>query len=103
VDEGTFGVDVGSADPEPEIQVGLIWGGGPSPTSSTATPTRGAIGAISVIALQLRANSAYDIRVDGARLDCLPVCPGMVNIYDLRGSVVSASGDPFPSLTISAL
>jgi hypothetical protein len=54
-----------------------------------------------LVALQLRANAAYEIREHGKRLDCRPVGPGMVNIYDLRGSVVSASAQPFHSLTFT--
>lgn len=54
-----------------------------------------------LVALQLRANSAYEIWEHGKRLECLPVRPGMVNIYDLRGSVVSASAQPFHSLTFT--
>jgi AraC-like DNA-binding protein len=64
---------------------------------SAPIPPRDAL----LIALQLRANAAYDIWLDGKRLDCLPVRPGMVNVYDLRGSVVSASAQPFHSLTFT--
>lgn len=54
-----------------------------------------------LVALQLRGNKDYEIWEDGRRLDCLPVSPGTVNIYNLNRNVVSASAQPFHSLTFT--
>lgn len=54
-----------------------------------------------LVALQLRANKDYEIWEDGKRIECLPVAPGTVNIYNLNRSVVSASAQPFHSLTFT--
>lgn len=64
---------------------------------SAAIPAQDAL----LVALQLRANSAYDTWEDGKRLDCQPVRRGMVNILDLRRNVVSASAQPFHALTFA--
>src|ERR1041384_970346 len=54
-----------------------------------------------LVALQLRGNKDCQIWEDGTRLDCLPVAPGTVNIYNLTRNVVSASAEPFHSLTFT--
>src|SRR5688572_30659434 len=47
-----------------------------------------------LVCLQMRDTTTYDIWEDGKRLDCLPVARGMMNIYDLRGGLASASAEP---------
>jgi len=54
-----------------------------------------------LVSLQLATTFVYDAWEDGRHVDCLPCGRGMVNLFDLRRNVVTASVQPFHAITFA--